>query len=221
MCYSPAMSMSFALLGVAALIYVQDSKKAYLSFLILFYIGMEILQSIQTYLLDDCENRWNYLLTEVAYLFLIVQPFIWNFYFYHNSSLSESGLFKAGIGLSIAWMVFSLLGRLLYGTIKPMTKDDSIFTGDNVCTYRGVSHLYWEWTSANFKDFNPTYLMYFLVWFIPALLSTSHRITGIIIAMSALLSAGISAYMGNINEFTTTWCYISIPIMAFIVFIEK
>ena len=221
MCYSPEMSIMFALLGVAALIYVQDSKKAYLSFIIVFYIAMEILQFIQSYLVNDCENRWNRLLTEVAYFFVIVQPLLWNFYFYQNCSSSESGLFKAGIGLSIGWIVFSLLGRLLYGTTRSMTNRDSGLTGDRVCTYKGSSHLYWKWTSANLDDFNATILMYMLVWFVPALLSSSHWITATIILIGAGLSVGINAYMGDLKGFTATWCYLSIPIIAIMIGIEK
>lgn len=221
MCYSPEMSMGFALLGVAALIYVQDSKKAYLSFVILFYVAMEILQSVQAYLVNDCENRWNRLLTEVAYLFVIAQPLLWNFYFYHNSSSSESGLFKAGIGLSIGWMAFSVLGRLLYGTIRPMTEQDSVYTGNKVCTHKGPSHLYWKWTSANLDDFNATFIMHILIWFIPALLSSSHRMTATIILIGAALSVGITAYMGDIKGFTAAWCYISVPILAIMIGVEK
>lgn len=214
MCYSPEMSLGFALLGAIGIVYLRDSKKRYISYVIFFYILMELLQTAQAYLVNDCENKWNQLLTEVAYLFVITQPLLWNFYFFNNSTIAESGLFKAGIGLSIGWLLFNALGRILYGRYKTQDESDSVFAGGQVCTYKGASHLYWKWTTANLGDFNATFIMHLLIWFIPALLSVSHRLTGIILILGAFLSALITSYMGDIKGLTAAWCYISIPLIA-------
>ena len=220
MCYTPEMSFGFVLLGFVGLWYVKDTKKRFLSLLIVFYMLMELLQTVQAYLVNDCDNPWNPLLTEVAYLFVLVQPLLWNFYFYNNST-TESGLFKAGIGLAIGWMVFDLAGRLLHGTMRNRTEEDSILIGDRVCTYKGSSHLYWKWTSANLGSMTATHSMYLLIWFVPALLSVGFRSTALIIMAGALASAGITAYMGDVKGFTAAWCFISIPLVALIIGLEK
>ena len=218
MCYTPEMSFSFALIGIAGIIYLQhDTKHKYISYIILFYVLMELLQTVQNYIVNDCDNMLNRILTEVAYVFVIVQPLIWNMYFYFNSKLIEQGLFKAGIGLSLGWIVFNIINRIFYGHFAPATQKDSVYAGNRVCTYKGSSHLYWEWTSANMGDLNATFIMHLLIWFVPALLSTSQFMSAIFILAGALLSLGITVYMGDIKGFTAAWCIISIPIIAIII----
>lgn len=211
------MSFGFALLGIAGIIYLKhDTKHKYISYIIFFYVLMELLQTVQNYIVNDCDNVLNRVLTEVAYVFVIVQPLIWNMYFYFNSKPLEQGLFKAGIGLSLGWLVFNVINRVMYGRYQPSTERDSLYSGDKVCTYKGASHLYWKWTSANMGDMNATFITHILIWFIPALLSTSHFLSAIIILAGALLSMVISTYMGDIRGFTAAWCYISIPLIAII-----
>jgi len=218
MCYSPEMSFGFALLGIGAILYLRnDTQHKYISYLIFFYVLMELLQTVQYYLVNDCENIWNRLLTEVAYLFVIVQPLLWNSYFYFNSIASELGLFKVGIALSIAWITVSLIGRLLYKVVGTDHPWDSWFYGDKVCTYKGASHLYWKWTSANLGDLHANFLMHMLIWFIPALLSVTHYTAALLVMAGAIISAGITGYMGDIQAFPSAWCYISIPLVGLII----
>jgi hypothetical protein len=178
---------------------------------------MELLQTVQHYLVNDCKNVWNRLLTEVAYIFVIVQPLLWNSYFYLNSLNSEKGLFKVGIALSIAWIAFSVLGRLLYGSARFSNRPNSWFYGDKVCTYQGASHLYWKWTGADLGEFNPTFIMYMCIWFIPALLSITHFSTALLIMLGALISLLITGYMGDMRGVSAAWCYISIPLIGLII----
>ena len=216
MCYTPEMSFTFAILGIIGIVYLQDSKKRYISYVVFFYVLMELLQTVQYHLVNDCENWWNKTLTEVAYIFVIVQPLVWNAYFYSNSKPIEQGLFKSGIGLSIGWLVFNVIGRLLYGIQGIPTQESGayLYASNKVCTRKASSHLFWNWTSADLGDYNATFIMHLLIWFIPALLSQSHRLTGLIILFGAALSFGVTMYMGDLRGFTAAWCYISIPILA-------
>jgi len=212
------MSFGFVLIGLAGILYLQnDTKHKYISYVLFFYVLMELLQTVQYYLLNDCENLWNRLLTEVAYVHIILQPILWNAYFYANSTKAEGGLFKAGIALAIAWGVFNLLGRLLYGTPGVEGKTNSWIYGDKSCTYKGASHLYWQWTSADLGEWNATFIMYLLIWFVPALLSVTHFTTGMLIMGAAFLSVIVSGYMGDIREFPAAWCYISIPMLGIVI----
>jgi len=216
MCYTPEMSFSFALLGIAGLLYINHTKHRFVAFIILFYVLMELLQTVQAYLVNDCENIWNRLLTEVAYIFVILQPLIWNIYFYLTSTPMEKGLFKAGMGLSIGWLLFNALGRLMYGRYESQTPTDSVYANNKVCTLKGASHLYWTWTTANLGDLNATFIMHLLIWFIPALLSSTHFFTAILLILGATLSAGITSYMGDLKGFTAAWCYISVPLLGIV-----
>ena len=52
--------------------------------LLLFYSGMELLQGTQYYIVNQCKNPANTILTEIAYLFVLVQPLMWNYFYYVN-----------------------------------------------------------------------------------------------------------------------------------------
>jgi hypothetical protein len=179
---------------------------------------MEILQGTQYYFVNKCGNLTNKLLTEVAYILVILQPLMWNFFYYINSSSCEKQIFVTGMALSVCWMIVHIFTRLLYTKKNGMKFEDSVYGGDSVCTKKQKSHLYWQWTSANLYDLNPTMLMYLLVWFIPALISNKHRTTSIILILSFLLSIFVSYLNGEIFVITSLWCYISVPIVLVIIY---
>lgn len=106
--------------------------------------------------------------------------------------------------------------RLLY-TTKNSVKN-SYLIGESVCTKKNKNHLYWNWTAADIYDFNPTMLMYVLVWFIPALLSRKHRSTSMIITLSFIVAYISSIYNNEPFTLTSLWCDFSVPIVLFIVY---
>jgi hypothetical protein len=178
---------------------------------------MEILQTIQYQFVNECDNPINVALTEVAYIFVLIQPLMWNIFFYMNSASNEKLLFLSGIAMASLWVIFNILGRILYTPENGMTKKDSYLAGNKTCTYRDMSHLYWKWPIANLGDLNATSLMFVVIWFIPALLSITHRTTGLIIAGSATLSLLYAYSVGQVEVMTSAWCYISIP-LSYMVF---
>jgi hypothetical protein len=184
--------------------------------LLLFYSGMEILQGIQYYIVNECNNPINKLLTEVAYLFVLLQPLMWNFFYYTNSEKCEQKIFMTGMALSLSWIVVHIYTRLIY-TKKNVVKN-SYTINDSVCTKKNKGHLYWNWTAADIYDFNPTMLMYVLVWFIPALLSKKHRNTSIIIILSFIMAYFASIYNNEIFVLSSLWCYFSVPIVLLIIY---
>jgi hypothetical protein len=219
MCYSSEISFSFAFVGIVTTIYIyfyNKLKYKYVPMLLLFYSGMELLQGIQYYIVNQCNNPANKLLTEIAYAFVLLQPLMWNYFYYMNSNKCEQNIFITGIVLSLSWIVTSLYSRLTY------TKDNGLKTyvfSDSVCTKKNTSHLYWNWTSADIQDFNPTFLMYIMIWFIPALLSSRHRNTSLIIIISFIIAYISSTYYSK-EPFTLTslWCYFSVPIVLLIIY---
>jgi hypothetical protein len=218
MCYSSKMSFSFAFIGIVTTIYIyfyNNLNYNYVPMLLLFYSGMELLQGIQYYIVNECKNPINKLLTEVAYIFVLLQPLMWNYFYYINSDKYEQKIFMTGIALSISWIVTSIYTRLIY--TKNNGVNSYIFS-DSVCTKKNKSHLYWNWTSANIQDFNPTMLMYVMVWFIPALLSKRHRTTSLIITISFIIAYISSIYNNEPFTLPSLWCYFSVPIVLLIVY---
>ena len=197
MCYTPELSATFAIGGgiVVAYLLTKGTYPVFLPFVILFYVLMEILQTIQYYIVNECENPWNIGLTEVAYGLVITQPLLWNTFFYLNAKPAESLLFLSGIVLSIVWMCFNVAGRVAYTPANAQTL-------------------------ANFGELNATFLTYLMLWFIPALLSVSYRSVSLLLIASALLSALYTAYVGEPEIFTAAWCYVSVPIV-YIIFMKE
>lgn len=221
MCYSTPMSFTFAIVGIIAAIYIKfydNFNYNYLPMLLLFYSIMEILQGTQYYFVNQCSNIYNLLMTEFAYILVIVQPFMWNFFYYKNSAGCDKQIFITGMALSVCWAITHILTRLLYTKENGMKFKDSVYGSDTVCTKKNKGHLYWQWTSANFFDFNPSMLMYLLIWFVPALISYKHRYTSIILILSFLLSSIVSIYNNEIFVLTSLWCYVSVPIVLAIIY---
>jgi len=215
MCYTPVISAGFAIAGAVGIIYLMQQNKQTpgLILILAFYTLMELLQTLQYQVTNECDNPINVFLTEVAYVFVIVQPLIWNIFFFVNAAPNEKLLFMSGIVLSSVWALFNVAGRILYTPKEAQGRKDSMFASNNVCTYRDISHLYWKWTTANLGDLNANFLMHLMIWFIPALISVTQRSTVSIILAGAALSAAYSVYVGQIEAFTAAWCYISIPIV--------
>jgi hypothetical protein len=180
---------------------------------------METLQGIQYFFVNQCSNAVNIFLTEVAYVLVLTQPLMWNMFYYFNSSEGDKKIFLVAIVSILVWMTSDVLSRIMYNkTGLNKTNETGFYASDKVCTKKEKTHLYWQWTSANFRELNANGLCCFILWFIPALFSTKFRST-------ALLMMGLSAFAALVaylnNEFFTyasLWCYISVPIMLLIIF---
>lgn len=222
MCYNAPMSFSFGALGIATALYLMyfnpQLKYKYVMMVLLFYTCMEFLQGVQYFFVNQCSNRVNRILTEFAYLLVILQPLMWNLFFYLNSSSCDKFVFKTGMALSFLWLVFNLGARLMYHkNMDPndvQTKNMSAFAGPQVCTKKKASHLYWEWTSANIRDFTATYLWYLLLWFIPPLLVAQHRVAAYVMILFALVGCLMAYVSGEPYIFASAWCYISVPMIV-------
>ena len=227
MCYNAQMSGAFFLTGIAVTIYIvlfnQTLTERHVPMLLLFYSAMELLQTIQYSYVNQCGDRVNAVLTEIAYVLVIVQPLLWNVFFYLNSAAfpCDQRLFVLGGTFAVVWICVNVLARLRHSmtpTAEPQTKSHSFFAGESTCTRKRNSHLYWEWTSDNFKDLTANYLMYLMIWFIPPLLTQAHRLPILLVAAFALLGAGMAWYAGEPEIFASAWCYVSVPMVLVFMF---
>ena len=216
MCYSTGMSYAFALLGIAATVYVVYSKRfkyKYLPMLLLFYTVMEILQGTQYFFVNECNNRWNILSTEFAYILVIVQPLMWNFFFYENSDRCEKNIFVTSVALNFFWIAASVASRVWYKKENRdiMTAFSRFGLEDGVCARKQKTHVYWTWTSANFYDFKPTMLMYALIWFVPPMLTRKFRWVSVILRLGLVASVIAAFALGEAHTMTSLWCFYSVP----------
>eukprot|EP00731_Ephydatia_muelleri_P034782 Em0076g15a len=221
MCYNAEISCAFFVVGAAVVAYICTAaprlRATNIQWVVLFYTLMELLQTVQYWTVNECDKPVNRYLTEVAYVFVILQPLMWNVYFYQISRERERSTFFTAIAMSLCWMGVNLISRALYDpATNPQTKEHSVFANSLVCTRRQLSHLYWEWTSYNLVDFNANYLMYLMLWLIPGL-TTSHYRTNLVTSALALVGYFMAYGAGEVFIFPSAWCYISVPMMALIV----
>jgi hypothetical protein len=211
------MSFYFATAGILTVSYIylfdQRFVKTGIQYILLFYTLMELLQGVQFYFINQCSNWINVFLTEIAYILVLLQPTMWNLFYYMNSNICDKNIFLPAIWISVIWIMVQILSRVLYDkNANPQTKKNSGFASDKVCTKKKLTHLYWEWTSANFGELNANFLTYLLIWFIPALISTKFRSSSLIILLSCIIAAIASIAANEPFTFTSLWCYVSIPI---------
>jgi len=230
MCYNSEISFAFATVGILTTAYLyaykKDLTKTGIQCILLFYAFMELLQGFQYFFVNQCSNAVNIFLTEVAYALVLVQPLMWNSYFYFNSPEKDKNIFTVAIALFAVWMIFDVAARFMYGkTESNKLNKNVILASDKVCTKKQKTHLYWEWTSANFGEYNATVLSYFMLWFVPALLSEKFRSTSIAIMVFAVFAGTLAHLNGEFFTFPSLWCYISVPIFMGIffkyIFIDK
>lgn len=226
MCYNSTMSYTFFAIGILVSLYIYNYSKllrsTYIHYIIIFYSLMELLQGTQYFHVNECTSEINRNLTNIAYILVIVQPLMWNLFFYINSKKEYAKVFMTGIVFALIWMVINILGRLSYDkNTNPQTKDMSIYATDTTCTKKRKTHVYWEWTSANFKDLTANFLMYLMIWFIPSLVVPQFRYISFVLISGALAAALTSYLNGEYFIFTSLWCYISIPLLICIVIFIK
>jgi len=224
MCYNTGISFLFAAVGFLITFYIflfdKVLNKSGIQYILGFYSIMEVLQGVQYFYVNQCSNFMNIILTEFAYLLIIVQPLMWNIFFYVNSNALDKQIFFTAICLCIPWIIVNVLARFLYDKNKyPQTKQNSPYAADKVCTKRKLSHLYWEWTSANFKELNANFFMYLMVWIVPALISKKFRSVHVVFTAFALLIAYVAYLTEELVIFPALWCYVSVPIMLVILFV--
>jgi hypothetical protein len=222
MCFSQKISLTFAILGAILTIISYKKKQLhakYFYLLVLFYTIMELLQTIQYSYVNQCESKMNILLTNFAYILVIVQPLLWNLYFYVNSDdQNDKNIFKVAIVFALIWMIYTIILRILYNPKQNKNNICGFFNNDKTCTYRDTtsSHLYWKWTTAYYKDVTPNFFMYLCIWFIPALLVKHTQKSALALILSTFIGLIYTLQYGaTIYEFPSIWCFISIPFIAF------
>jgi hypothetical protein len=215
------MSINLSIIGTILAIIgynlkIMKEDKFYL--IIAFYTLMEILQAFQYSYVNQCESPINIILTNFAYILVIVQPLMWNIYFYNKiTSQKDKGIFILAIALCLIWILLNIYLRLTYTPKFNEYNKCGLFNNTKTCTLKDTptSHLYWKWTTAHYHDFTANLFMYLCIWFIPALLVSDTRFTSIYLILGAIAGFLLTRTYGNSDfEIPSIWCFISIPIIT-------
>ena len=230
MCYTPKISFGLFITGIifTYLFYVNKKiiKDEYFYMIVLFYSFMELLQTIQYFYVNQCNNPINIISTNIAYLFIIVQPLMWNTYFYLISDEKDKKLFLTAMIMCIIWIFINLFARYLYNKdfrkYKKSNRDFSVFQYyPNTCTHKHKYHLFWTWSSAFMRDFHPNLLMYLVLWAVPALMTKKTFNIIIISIISFIITVLFTHFvLDELYTLSSTWCYISVPTVLYIAFIK-
>ena len=225
MCYSAGMSFSLAAVGAiaSAAALADPTWRRQLRYVpLIFYTCMELLQGVQYSHVNECGTPANRFSTEVAYLLVVVQPLMWNLLYYLRTPANncDRRLFVLGMVLAVIWIAFHVAGRLLHGAsgFVDRTHGANTYTGGDSpgCTMRDPGHhLYWKWASADLGGLDATWLMYLMIWFLPALVSGCHRLHMAFGVAGAALAAVVTWRWGSrVDEFASVWCLFSIPLLV-------
>jgi hypothetical protein len=221
------MSFTLAFVGLVGTIAtsVDPRMRAHLAYVpFAFYTGMELLQGIQYFHVNRCGELANAVSTEVAYVLVIVQPLMWNALYYLRTKGCDRRLFVVGMAMAIVWMCFSVAARLLHGHSGYRTRENDVHSYvdskgvEGGCTMRGGpgKHLYWKWASADLRGVDANWLMYLLIWFVPALVSVAQRWQVAVSMCAAAIAFVVTLVFGtDMAEFASLWCMLSVPMLTF------
>ena len=220
MCFNQKYSASFALLGLFSLYFFNKNKKYYENNLLyiplIFYTLMEVLQTAQYNYVNQCDNIMNKLLTEISYILVVVQPFMWNMIFLYRQrkiKLTDfhKGILYCGIILSLIWIIAHIFRRFsFYGNDEYVNE---VTQGKETCTYKKDNeHLYWKYKYNSVYGMDANWFMYLVLWFIPGLLIPGEFLTILTLVLGFALSYMYIIYNSHTRDITPSlWCLTSGP----------
>jgi len=213
MCFSEQQSLYVGLSGLAAGAFF-FTKNQYAGIGIAYFALMEILQYFQYKVIDQCNNKWNKILTEIGYLHICFQPFffnIWLFAFTKKPNFFILKLCFFAALLLASRLFFVKSNELCDGNNEPLC-------GKKTCAFSGEKHVAWNLRlRAPGKNwFTPSIGLHFFMWVAPAITLLEFK------PIIALILTG--PYLGfmltnNIHEQPAIWCYTAIAQMIITYFL--
>lgn len=202
MCFSQNISLLIGVIGILASLYFYNNKNTYAAIGIGYFALMEILQYFQYMVIDQCDNEYNKLLTNIGYIHICFQPLFFNLW-----------LFEFTKKPNFIFIYMSFFAGILLTSRIFFVKDDELcdgkhepLCGDNTCSFSGKRHIAWNLRlrAAGKYWFTPSIGLHFFMWVIPVL-----TIFQIKPALAMLLTGPYLGYFltNNIHEQPTIWCY--------------
>jgi len=225
MCFSENWSLGLGIAGGLITSYRTYFEYPIISILIpIFYTIMEITQYYQYTVIDKCDNVFNQNLTKFTWFLQWIQPLLWNLtYFYITKSNKE--VFKFAAVLSFIVFIAAML-RVFNTSNRKSFSHEAQVNGRN-CAVSGEKHIKWENNAQTYYGLEPNWGVFILLWFIPILWIRpihlaknifSWQILGIVITSMLLYKRSGYEFM---DQFASTWCFISIPGVILGEFVSK
>lgn len=212
------MTIGFFLLGCVSTIYSicnKNLRSNYVHVITGFYTIMELSQAVEYEFVNQCGTLANRALSEFAYVLVLVQPLMFHTIGYLRSRKEEDRkVFRVSITMFVCWIMLHVYARIIY---VPSPEDNwSYLLSNQTCImqHNPTSHLYWQWASANLKDYGANFMTYLLIWFIPPLFVKSEKYSMTGTLASFLVGTALTSATGRWEEHASIWCFASIPVTA-------
>ncbi|XXQ36695.1 Family of unknown function (DUF5765) [Plasmodiophora brassicae] len=225
MCFSQGQSFFFAAVGFLIAAFLFRNGHTRLAKGVFYFFLMECLQGVQYFVIDECDNPVNKLLTVAGYLHICFQPFAvhWLKDFNNPEMQARSeGIrricFLGGVVLFAKFLMY------------PWSTDEGIFAPgcvgggtrewlrgsrqQGICTYRGVRHLAWSVPLYDSTYFSPGVGLHCFLMFAPYFSSGKavHLLFGSFFFLSGPFLA--TCLTPNLQEQASIWCFFSIAQIA-------
>ena len=208
MCFSQNISLVIGVSGILASLYFYNNKNIYAAIGIGYFAFMEILQFFQYMVINQCDNDYNKLLTNIGYIHICFQPLFFNLW-----------LFEFTTKPNFIFIYMSFIAGLLLASRLFFVKDNELcdgenepLCGNNTCSFSGQRHIAWNLRlrAAGKYWFTPSIGLHFFMWVVPVI--TIFQLKPFL----AMLITG--PYLGyfltnNIHEQPAIWCYTAIAQM--------
>lgn len=216
MCWSFGASGIFAVIGLAAAVYLVYKKESKLLWVPLLYFAlMEVLQAVTYFSVGNCLAPDNQVLTLLSYLHIAFQPiFINALVMYFIPAKARKRIFWPVITIAGFFTIMMLVKLYPFESIR-MCAIGTTLCGETLCSFKGNWHLAWS-IPLNGLGLNMiTY--YYLGVFVLPLIYGSWKTTIYSIITGPLLAMALT---NSPNEWPAIWCLLSIAIIALTIFPE-
>jgi len=184
---------------------------------------MELSQAIEYSFVNQCNNIINtFYLSEFAYFLVILQPLLFHYISYlklKKNNNPDYKIFKVSIAMFVCWLFFNIYSRIMVDKNNPDLSEFSYFYNPQTCImqYDHKTHIYWQWSFLNMKDYSANFLNYLMIWFIPPLFVNKERQLYICVYISFMVGTFLTYLSGRWQEHASIWCYVSIPVSTIII----
>tara|TARA_Y100000389_G_scaffold13821_1_gene12273 strand:- start:8154 stop:8870 length:717 start_codon:yes stop_codon:yes gene_type:complete len=234
MCFTQNISFSIGIIGILAAFILFNNKFYYASIATFYFSLMEIIQGFQYFVINQCKNNINKLLTYIGYIHICFQPVFISLLLYEFVNNKKKNfnylLFIISISLIGGLLLFSRIyvpnnNELCNYRIEPLC-------GKNTCSLSGLYHIIWHirLRAPGSYWLTPSMGLHFFLWVVPfivfGLILKNYKIiiltlfTIIIpIILTILIYYKNLSYEDFIHEIPSIWCIIFIPqiIITFII----
>eukprot|EP01155_Anaeramoeba_flamelloides_P053424 Anaeramoba_flamelloidesc43046_g1_i1.p1 GENE.c43046_g1_i1~~c43046_g1_i1.p1 ORF type:complete len:248 (-),score=31.62 c43046_g1_i1:235-978(-) len=213
MCFNQPIAGIFTVVGFLLAFYVKfffmkkDEHAWRLFYGVLYFTSMELLQFVQYFWVDQCDNIWNQVLTIVGILHICFQPVFSNLMASYDKPQKHRRVFDTFVRpLTIIGGLF-LASKLFFYDFSPCDPLVEPLCGERTCTFYGAVHFVWHAKLRAPNYFTPgAFLHAFLMFVPPLIMKNTFSSLGLLITGPLLgwyLSRGHS-------EWATIWCFWSI-----------